>query len=79
MDQNRPPKINYASDILVNFETNFGQFNNYVTLKTEIFAPHPPVCVTQHFEHFEYVIVDIQPIISDCVFPLEKNFDEREL
>lgn len=67
MDQNRPPKINYASDILVNFETKFGQFNNYVTLKTEIFAPRLSMCIFRSTLN----ILDISFLIFCPLFLIE--------
>ena len=38
-----------------------------------------PLCVTQYFEHFRCLIVDVLPIISDWVFSLRKIFDQYEL
>ena len=46
------PNSGYTSGVLGSFEIHFWPFNNYITLKIEIFALHLPVCVRKHFEHF---------------------------
>ena len=30
------------------------------------------------YEHFKYIIVGIQPVVSDWVYPLRKAFDRSE-
>ena len=45
IDLRKPPKPKQASNIFDSFETHLGPFNNYITLKIEIFASHLVICV----------------------------------